>query len=409
MNAKWRSIAVLSIAEVMALGLWFSMTAVIPALRREAGLGDFEAAMLSSSVSLGFVAGTLMSAILGLADRLDPRRFFMVSALLAASANLATLALVPDWSAVAVLRFLTGACVAGIYPVGMKVIAGWARAERGYSDMGLLAGLLVGAITFGTGAPHLFNAFGGTDWRFTIVLASALAAAAALLVNFVQLGPRHTRSPRFEPGYILTGWRNKALRLANFGYFGHMWELYAMWGWLGVFLYASFSVSMAGDTESAARYAGLAAFAAIGGGGFIGCLLGGAFADRIGRTTVTMAALAVSGVCSATVGFLFAGPAWPLVALCLVWGVAVVADSAQFSSSVMELSDPAHTGTMVTVQICAGFLLTLLALHLLPPLVDLVGWRYAFVFLVPGPIFGFVAMARLRAHPDSVKLAGGRR
>ena len=391
------------------MGLWFSMTAVIPALRREAGLGDFEAAMLSSAVSLGFVAGTLASAILGLADRLDPRRFFTASALLAAAANLAILGLAPDWSAVAVLRFLTGVCVAGMYPVGMKIIAGWARVERGHSDMGLLAGLLVGALTLGTGAPHLFNAFGGTDWRFTIVLASALAAVAALLVNFVRLGPRHARSPRFEPAYILTAWRNKALRLANFGYFGHMWELYAMWGWLGVFLYASFSVSMPGDAADAARYAGLATFAAIGAGGFIGCLLGGALADRVGRTTVTMAALAVSGACSASVGFLFGGPAWALVALCLVWGASVVADSAQFSSSVMELSDPAHTGTMVTVQICVGFTLTLLALHLLPPLVDLVGWRYAFVFLVPGPVFGFAAMARLRAHPDAAKLAGGRR
>ncbi len=407
MSPKWRNIALLAVAETLALGLWFSMTAVIPALRQEAGLGDFEAAMLSSAVSLGFVAGTLVSAIFGLADRLDPRRFFVGSALVAASANLAVLAVVPDWGAVAALRLVTGACVAGIYPVGMKIVAGWATRGAGRSDMGLLAGLLVGAITLGTGSPHLFNALGGVEWRFTIVAASALAVVAALLAAFVRLGPGHAPSPPFEPAYVLAGWRNKALRLANFGYFGHMWELYAMWGWIGLFLYASFSIRPGGG--DAGTLAGLGAFAVIGVGGFVGCFLGGVFADRLGRTTITIAAMTVSGACAATVGLLFGGDPWWLMALCLVWGIAVVADSAQFSTSVMELSDPAHTGTMVTVQICIGFLLTLFAVHLMPPLVEIVGWRYAFVFLVPGPVFGVIAMARLRAHPDAVKLAGGRR
>jgi len=407
MKGKWITVSALAFAAVAAFALWFSMTAVIPALRREVGLGDFEAALLASSVALGFVAGTLGSAVLGLADRLDPRRFFVASALTAAAANLAAMAAVPDWTVVAAFRFVVGACMAGVYPVGMKIMAGWAERGTGRSDMGLLTGLLVGALTVGTASPHLFNAFGGVDWRLTLVLSSTSAVAAAVVVAFVRLGPHHAPSPPFQPGYVLTAWRDRALRLANFGYFGHMWELYAMWGWIGVFLHASFSASM-GETDAAATYAALASFAVVGAGA-AGCLAGGIFADRLGRTTITIAAMAVSGACSLLVGFLFAGDPWLLVSLCLIWGVAVVADSAQFSSSVIELSDPSHAGTMVTVQVCVGFLLTMVTLHLMPPVVAIVGWRYAFAVLAVGPLLGVVAMARLRAHPDASRLAAGRR
>ena len=401
MRSKWPSIALLALCEMLAMALWFSASAIIPSLRLEFHIDGFQASLLASSVAAGFVAGSLGSAILGLADRYDSRRFFMASALVAAAANGAILAADPTSLVVPALRFVVGACMAGIYPIGMKIVSTWAEA-----DMGLLVGLLVGAITLGTASPYLIDAFGGIDWRFTLAVASLLAVVSALLVNLVGIGERIGAAPPFNPAFALDAWRVKSIRLANLGYLGHMWELFAMWAWIGIFFQASFAMAPGG--EDAALYAKLATFATIG-VGTLGCLFGGAFADRLGRTTLTMWAMAVSGTCALAVGFLFGGDPWLLTLLCLVWGVAVVADSAQFSSSVIELSDPSIIGTMLTVQTCVGFLLTILTIHLMPPLIDAFGWESAFAFLAIGPYLGVVAMGRLRVHPDAVKLAGGNR
>lgn len=181
-----------------------------------------------------------------------------------------------------------------------------------------------------------------------------------------------------------------------------------MWAWIGLFFHASFAAAAGGATPAVASRASLATFAVVGIGA-VGCLAGGLFADKLGRTTLTMLAMAVSGACALAIGFLFGADPWLVTALALLWGIAVVADSAQFSSCIIELSDRAHVGTMLTVQTCVGFLLTLVTLHLMPPLVAWVGWRYAFAPLAIGPFLGVVAMGRLRAHPDAVKLASGNR
>lgn len=397
LSAKTRAVALIALCEVMALSLWFSATAVLPALKLQAHLDAFHSSLFTSLVSVGFVCGTLASALLGLADRLEPHSFFRASAWAGALANLGLLAFPPSSTAVLACRFVTGVCMAGIYPVGMKMVASWAK-----GDMGLLVGILVGALTLGSASPHLFNSLGGLDWHIPVGLATASAVAAGWLVGWARLGPNHSRASRFQPGYVLQAWRNVPLRLANFGYLGHQWELYAMWAWIGGFLNSSFAVR---GTPSV--YAKIATFAVIGCGS-LGCLAGGLLADRWGRTTVTIAAMAASGSCALGVGLLY-GADWRITTgLCLVWGVAVVADSAQFSSSVIELSDPAHVGTMLTTQTCAGFLLTLITIHLVPLLVDAVGWRWAFAALAPGPFLGVVAMAGLRRRPEAARLASGR-
>ncbi len=394
------SIATLALCEVGALALWFSTSPVIQSLDAQYHIGAFHKALLTAAVQLGFVIGCVGSALFALPDRIDSRRLFCICAALAALANAAILAVDPLSAVVPALRLATGICMAGIYPVGMKMAASWAR-----GNAGLLVGILVGALTLGSASPYLFDVLGGVDWRWTIALASLAAGLAAVFVNLVGIGPANARRGAFRFADALYGWQNVPLRLANLGYLGHMWELYAMWAWIGAFLAASFALSM---PEGGAVAAKLVAFATIGIGA-LGSLLGGLLADRLGRTTITMAALLISGTCCVLIGFTYGGGPALTIVLCLVWGVAVVADSAQFSASVAELSPPDRIGTMLTAQTAVGFLLTLITIHALPYVVEWLGWRYAFVVLALGPIAGIVAMGRLRARPEATRLASGRR
>ena len=401
MASKRRSIAIIALCQVGAMALWFSASAVVPSLVAQYDLSKFMQATLTGAVQVGFVIGCLGSAVLGLADRLDPRRFIATAALVGAGANASLLLVDPTTLAMPLLRFVTGLAMAGVYPVGMKLASTWAR-----GDMGLMVGILVGALTFGSATPHLFNAIGGVDWRIPVAIASASAVGAAALIGFAGIGPARTPAPRFDPRAVLSAWHDEPLRLANLGYLGHMWELYAMWAWIAVFLHASFALTL--SAEFAPVAAKLGAFATVAAGA-IGCVAAGYLADRVGRTAITIVAMSISGACAAFIGLLYGGSPALLLAVCIVWGIAIVADSAQFSASIAELADRSRVGTMLTFQTAMGFTLTLVTIHLMPHWVEALGWRFAFAPLAIGPAIGVWAMARLRQHPRAAALAGGRR
>ncbi len=381
------------------MSLWFSASAVAPALKSEWRLTDSGAAWLTLAVQLGFVAGTLTSALGNLPDVVRTRLVFAISAFLGAAAN-AAFGLFARGPALGVaLRFATGFFLGGVYPPGMKILATWFRRGRG-----MALGVFVGALTLGKASPYLIIAVGSVSWRHNVLFVSGLAAAGGLIVLLlVGDGPHSPPTARFDVGQVGRVFRNRGVRLSNFGYFGHMWELYAMWTWAPVMIRASLGAR--GSPKSLAE---AASFLVIGAGA-IGCVAAGLAADRVGRTAVTSWAMAISGTCCVVIGFLFNASPWILLSVAAVWGASVVADSAQFSACVTELGDPQYMGTALTIQTCLGFLLTTVTIELVPLLVTAFGWRYAFAALAPGPALGVLAMLRLRALPEAARIAQGRR
>jgi MFS family permease len=376
-------LAALAVAEFFGMTLWFSATAVTPVLVDEFALSAERAAWLTMAVQAGFVAGTLASAITNLADVLNARVLLFLGAVTGAVSNAAVL-WAPSGDVVIGLRFLTGVSLACVYPPGMKLAAGWFRDRRG-----LALGVVIGALTLGKAFPHLLTAIYGAAWREPMLLASALAVLGGLVVLIVvRDGPYVAATAPFDAHAVRRIFQSRGARMATLGYLGHMWELYAMWTWIAVLATASFT---AAGVANAAATGSVAAFVTIG-SGTAGCLLAGWFGDRIGRAQVAMLAMAVSAVCAVlTVVVYGASPAW-FFALAVVWGFAVVADSAQFSALVSEYSPREHVGTALTLQTCLGFLLTIVTIEALPRFAGAVGWRWASLLLVPGTVLGIWAM-----------------
>jgi len=383
-----RMLLCVALGQFLGMTLWFSATAAAPSIAAEFSLSRSGTAWLTMAVQGGFVLGTLVSALLNLADVFNARRLFAAGCAIGAAAN-AAIPLMDSASMVITLRFVTGAALACVYPPGMKIAAGWFLERRGTA-----LGVVVGALTIGSAFPHLLAwTASGVAWRSLMWIASSLAlAGGALVVSVVRDGPYVTASAPFDPHAIRLVLRSRGARLATLGYLGHMWELYAMWTWIPAF--AAASIAAAGGARPAGG--SLVAFVAIASGA-VGCVMAGRWADAIGKARVAGAAMAVSAACATLAGAVYGGPVALLLALAVVWGFSVVADSAQFSALVSEHSPRTHVGTALTLQTCAGFLLTMASMRLIPVAAAAWGWRWAFLLLVPGPVLGALAMRRLQA------------
>ncbi|HET9531678.1 MAG TPA: MFS transporter [Blastocatellia bacterium] len=376
-----------SLAVLLASSTWFSGTAAVPALRQAWGLGDAESAWLTISVQLGFISGTFLYSVLNLADRFNARRVFFISALLGAGFNLAFAWLAGGLVAGVAFRFLTGITLAGVYPVGMKIVAMWFQ-----SGLGWRLGVMVGALTLGTASPYLIQALGASfNWRALVATASLSAVAGgSLILLALGDGPYLKARARFDYSMAFRVFGYPKFRYTAFGYFGHMWELYAFWSLSAFYLGARFE-------DEAARWPALIpalTFLTIGVGA-LGCAGGGWISRKTGERKVALVSLIVSAVCCASSGLAFGLPPALLMVFILIWGVFVISDSPQFSALAARYSPPEYTGTALTIQNGIGFAITVFSIQMLPFIARTVGWQWAFTFLAAGPIAGAYFMKRL--------------
>lgn len=386
MAGKAASLLVIALCQVLALSVWFAGAAALPGLDAARPLTPFQSAALSSAVQLGFVAGALASAWAGLADRFDARAVFAAGAAIAGAASLACVFAAPGDAGMIALRAISGAALALVYPVGVKLAASWAD-----GDAGFLVGALVGALTLGSALPHLAAPVLGTlDWRAPFLAAAFAAVIAAAGIFAARAGPGFAAGAPFRPGAVLAAFRRRDIAAANAGYLGHMWELYAFWAWTGAFI-----VAWRADRDlEAGPEIGLFTFAVVAVGA-VGALAAGTLADRFGRAEIAGSALAVSGLCALLSPLVWTGPGWALAGLLAIYGVAVIADSAQFSATVAERAPPGFAGSLLTLQTALGFALTVASVQLLPLWAEAIGWRYAFLPLAAGPAVGVAAMVVL--------------
>lgn len=402
--SRWAALGWITLAELLAMSVWFSASAVTGALERQWHLSGTAVTWLTASVQLGFVAGAVISATLGLADRFRPRWLMGWGAFGAALTTVALIGLPHGGWGPFVLRALTGACLAVVYPVAVQWVARWFPRQRG-----LAVGILIGGLTVGSALPHLLVGLPLLQqWQGVLAGSAGLAVVSWIVVLWVvpeHPGPFHP--PVFRWDRIGAVLRDHPVMWANLGYWGHMWELYAMWAWLPAFFLASWASYWRGSTLIS--MAGGASFAVIGLAGFAGALAGGWAADRWGRTRATIGAMSVSGTMAIIIGLTYQAAPWLTLLVALVWGFSVIADSAQFSAAVTELAPASLQGSALTLQMAVGFLITIGSIDLVGSLQPQLGWNYVLVVLAAGPAVSVWAMARLRQLPESLKLANGRR
>ncbi len=372
-------------SQFAGTSLWFAGNAVLGDLQQRWGLSSEALGYVTSSVQLGFIAGTLGFAFFTISDRYSPRAVFFTCALLAALFNAAVVWLGEGLWSLLGLRFATGFFLAGIYPVGMKIAAGWYR--RG---LGNALGFLVGALVIGTSFPHLLKGLGqALAWEAVMLAVSAIAAlGGVLMLALVPDGPFLAKNAKFDPRALAVIFGARSFRASCFGYFGHMWELYAFWA------FVPFVIGAHAARGGQALNVSMWAFAVIG-AGFLGCAAGGLASLRAGSAPVAFAQLAASGACCALSPILFHAPTPLFLAFLLFWGIVVVGDSPQFSALNAANAPRELVGSALTIANCIGFAITIVSIQLLNQAAAPLGAEWLFLLLLPGPLLGLAALAPL--------------
>lgn len=390
-QGSWRALGWIGISQLCALSLWYSASVIAPELIENWNLSSNSEAWLSASVPIGFVIGALFSSYFGMADRFNPRKILALSALLGAIFN-ALLIIVDSGFFGILLRILTGITLAGVYPIAVKIISEWFPSKRG-----LAMGILIAALTLGSSLPHfIVMFFSSVNWKFVVICSSVLSLLSAFIVSFIlEDAPVKSKRLPFSLKVIKKVVMNKPVMLVNYGYFGHMWELYAMWTWLPAFLTASF---LTFSPEIPHWFIALSSFISIGIAGGIGSVVGGIISDKIGRANLTILSMFISAICSIIIGFTFGQFIWLTLIISIIWGVSVIADSAQFSAAVSEIAEVEYVGTALTFQMCIGFLITIFSINLIPIIQRIVGWEWVFSILAIGPILGMITMVKFRRY-----------
>ena len=380
-----RILPVIIFSQFAGTSLWFAGNAVLDELQQKWNLGADAVGHVTSAVQLGFIAGTLTFAFFSISDRYSPRKVFLLCSLLGALANLGVYLFAQGYASLLTLRFATGFFLAGIYPVGMKIAAGWYQ-----RDLGNAIGFLVGALVLGTAFPHLLKAFGhALPWEAVTIAVSGTAALGGILMFlFVRDGPYLSRGTRFDPRALAIIFRSPLFRASAFGYFGHMWELYAFWAFVPVVLAAHFAHAGAASNIAFWSFCVIAA-------GSIGCGVGGLISLKAGSARVAFAQLATSGLCCIVSPVLFFAPTPIFLAFMLVWGITVVGDSPQFSALNAQNAPKELVGSALTIANCIGFAITIASIQLLNHLSGLVSPAYLYIALALGPAFGLLALTPL--------------
>ena len=376
---------IITFSQFTGTSLWFAGNAVLGDLQRQWGFAADALGYVTSAVQLGFIVGTLSFAFFAISDQFSPRGVFFLCSLLGALSNLGIYLLADGFTSLLGFRFMTGFFLAGIYPVGMKIAAGWYQ-----RDLGNAIGFLVAALVLGTAFPHLLKGIGQSlPWAAVTISVSGIAAVGGLIMLLVPDGPHLTKGAQFDPRALAVIFRSRPFRASAFGYFGHMWELYAFWAFVPVVLSAH--VANMGEGAFNIPFWAFGIIAA----GSIGCAGGGLISLRAGSARVAVMQLLASGICCAVSPLFFNASTPVFLAFLLFWGITVVGDSPQFSALNAHNAPRELVGSALTIANCIGFSITIVSIQLINYLAKFVSADYLFLPLGLGPALGLIALTPL--------------